>query len=64
MKRLFKESIVLITVTLIFFALLPLTLFRVVAFPNAKDELKQHVKTNLNEALLKQKSSLTLFLDS
>ncbi|MDR4504837.1 MAG: cache domain-containing protein [Candidatus Scalindua sp.] len=63
MKRLFKESIVIITITLIFFSLLPLMLFRIVAFPNAKDELKQHVKTNLNEALLKQKSSLTLFLE-
>ena len=63
MKRLFKESIVIITVTLIFFSLLPLMLFRVVAFPNAKDELKQHVKTNLDEALLKQKNSLALFLE-
>ena len=63
MKRLFKENIVVVTVTLIFFALLPLMLFRVVAFPNAKEELKQHVKTNLDEALLKQKNLLALFLE-
>ncbi|GJQ57942.1 MAG: hypothetical protein D8M57_00940 [Candidatus Scalindua sp. AMX11] len=63
MKRLFKESIVIITVTLIFFSLLPLMLFRVVAFPNAKDELKQHVKTTLDEELIKQKNSLILFLE-
>lgn len=63
MKRVFKESIVVVTVTLIFFALLPLMLFRVVAFPNAKEELKQHVKTNLDEALHKQKTLLTFFLE-
>jgi hypothetical protein len=63
MKRLFKESIVIVTVTLIFVALFPLMLFRVVAFPNAKFELKQHVKTNLDEALHKQKTLLTFFLE-
>ncbi|KHE94028.1 MAG: cache domain-containing protein [Candidatus Scalindua rubra] len=63
MKRLLKESIVIITVTLIFFALFPLILFRVVAFPHAKSELKQHVKTNLEETLLKQKNLLTFFLE-
>ncbi len=63
MKRLFKESIVIITVTLIFFALFPLILFRVVAFPHAKSELKQHVKTNLDETMLKQKNLLTFFLE-
>ncbi len=63
MKRLFKESIVIVTVTLIFFALLPLMLFRVVAFPNAKGELKQHVKTNLDEALYKQKNLINFFLE-
>jgi len=63
MKRLFKESIVIVTVILIFFALFPLILFRVVAFPNAKGELKQHVKANLDEALHKQKSLLTFFLE-
>lgn len=63
MKRFFKESIVIVTVTLILFALLPLMLFRVVAFPNVKKELKQQVRTNLDEALLKQKNLLTSFLE-
>lgn len=62
MKRLFKESIVIVIVTLIFFALLPLILFRVVAFPNAKDELKQHVEIKLDEAMFKQKNLLAIFL--
>ncbi|GAX61541.1 hypothetical protein SCALIN_C24_0040 [Candidatus Scalindua japonica] len=63
MKRLFKESIVIVTITLVFFALFPLMLFRFVAFPNAKGELKRHIKTNLNEAMHKQKNLLTFFLE-
>ncbi len=61
MKKLFKESIFIVAITLVFFGLFPLLLFRMLAFPNAKTELEQQVQRNLEEALYKQNDHLSRF---
>lgn len=59
MIRIFKERIVIVIVTFIFFGLFPLVLFRMLAFPKASAELKQSVKRNLEGIVKEQKDLLT-----
>lgn len=63
MIRIFKERIVMVIITFIFFGLLPLVLFRVLAFPKASSELKQSVKRNLESVVARQKDLLALLWD-
>lgn len=55
-----KKRIVVVIVTFLLFGLLPLILFRILAFPKASAELKQGIKNNLEGILNKQKDMLTL----
>ncbi len=60
MIGIFKKRIVVVIITFIFFGLLPLILFRMLAFPKASAELKQGIQRNLEGILNKQKDMLTL----
>lgn len=63
MMRIFKERIVTVIITFVVFGLLPLVLFRMLAFPKASSELKQSVKRNLESVITRQKDLLTLLWD-
>lgn len=63
MIKIFKERIVMVIITFIFFGLLPLILFRMLAFPKASSELKQSVKRNLESVVARQKDLLALLWD-
>ncbi|MDN3515742.1 MAG: cache domain-containing protein [Candidatus Brocadia sp.] len=60
MIRILKKRIVVVIITFVFFGLLPLTLFRILAFPKASAEIKQGIKRNLDSMLNKQQDMLTL----
>ena len=55
-----KKRIVVVIVTFLLFGMLPLVLFRILAFPKASEELKHGVKRNLEGILNTQKDMLTL----
>lgn len=55
-----KKRIVVVIVTFLLFGMLPLILFRILAFPKASAELKHGVKRNLEGILNKQQDMLTL----
>ena len=59
-KMFFKERIVFVIATFVFFGLFPLILFKMLAFPKANAELKQGVQRNLEGVVNKQKEILTL----
>lgn len=59
-RRIIKERIVIVIIAFLFFGLLPLILFRLLAFPKAQAELKQGVQRNLWGMVNKQKDLLTL----
>lgn len=59
-RKIFKERIVIVILAFVFFGLLPLVLFRLLAFPKASAELKQGVQRNLWGIVNKQKDLLTL----
>ena len=61
-KKMFKERIVFVIATFVFFGLFPLILFKMLAFPKANAELKQEVQRNLEGIVTKQKDMLTLLL--
>lgn len=63
MIRIFKERIVIVIITFVFFGLFPLVLFRMLAFPKASSELRQDVKRNLESMVHKQEDILTLVWD-
>ncbi len=63
MIRIFKERIVTVIITFIVFGLLPLVLFRMLAFPKASSELKQSVRRNLESVVNRQKDLLALLWD-
>ncbi|MCF6154931.1 MAG: hypothetical protein E3K36_06695 [Candidatus Brocadia sp.] len=60
MMNILKKRIVIVIVTFLFFGLLPLVLFRMLAFPKASTELKYGIKNNLEGILNKQKDMLML----
>ncbi|MBI2556175.1 MAG: cache domain-containing protein [Planctomycetes bacterium] len=62
-KMFFKERIVFVIATFVFFGLFPLILFKMLAFPKANAELKQGVQRNLEGVVNKQKEILTLLWD-
>lgn len=55
-----KKRIVVVIITFVLFGMLPLVLFRMIAFPKASAELKHGIKNNLEGILSKQKDMLTL----
>ncbi len=55
-----KKRIVIVIITFLLFGLLPLILFRVLAFPKASAELKYGIKRDLESILNKQKDMLML----
>ncbi len=63
MIKMFKERIVFVIATFVFFGLFPLILFKMLAFPKANAELKQGVQRNLEGIVNKQKEILTLLWD-
>ena len=63
MIKMFKERIVFVIATFVFFGLFPLILFKMLAFPKANAELKQGVQRNLEGIVNKQKDMLTLLWD-
>ncbi|HHT9112441.1 MAG: cache domain-containing protein [Planctomycetes bacterium] len=63
MIKMFKERIVFVIATFVFFGLFPLILFKMLAFPKASAELKQGVQRNLEGIVNKQKEILTLLWD-
>ena len=63
MIKMFKERIVFVIATFVFFGLFPLILFKMLAFPKANAELKQDVQRNLEGIVNKQKEILTLLWD-
>ncbi|MCR4319448.1 MAG: cache domain-containing protein, partial [Candidatus Brocadiaceae bacterium] len=63
MIKMFKERIVFVIATFVFFGLFPLILFKMLAFPKASAELKQEVQRNLEGIVTKQKDMLTLLWD-
>ncbi len=63
MVRIFKERIVFVIATFLFFGLFPLILFKMLAFPKASSELKQGVQRNLEGIVNKQKDILMLLCD-
>ena len=63
MIKMFKERIVFVIATFVFFGLFPLILFKMLAFPKASAELKQEVQRNLEGIVTKQKDVLTLLWD-
>src|SRR3989339_1717999 len=62
-KMFFKERIVFVIATFVFFGLFPLILFKMLAFPKANAELKQGVQRNLEGIVNKQNEILTLLWD-
>ncbi|MBM2835619.1 MAG: hypothetical protein HW406_2780 [Candidatus Brocadiaceae bacterium] len=63
MIKMFKERIVFVIATFVFFGLFPLILFKMLAFPKANAELKQGVQRNLEGIVNKQNEILTLLWD-
>ena len=63
MIRILKKRIVVVIITFIFFGMLPLLLFRMLAFPKASAELKEGIKRNLEGILNRQKDMLTILRD-
>ncbi|MBI2472538.1 MAG: cache domain-containing protein [Planctomycetes bacterium] len=63
MIKMFKERIVFVIATFVFFGLFPLILFKMLAFPKANAELKQGVQRNLEGIVSKQKDMLALLWD-
>jgi len=63
MKRLFEEGIIFVILAFVFFGMFPLVLFRVLAYPNAKEELEQAVKRNLEGVVHEQEDLLTLWYE-
>src|SRR3989339_835350 len=63
MIKMFKERIVFVIATFVFFGLFPLILFKMLAFPKASTELKQGVQRNLEGIVNKQNEILTLLWD-
>ncbi|MDE1889458.1 MAG: cache domain-containing protein [Planctomycetota bacterium] len=63
MIKMFKERIVFVIATFVFFGLFPLILFKMLAFPKASAELKQGVQRNLEGIVNKQKDILMLLCD-
>lgn len=55
-----KKRIVTVIITFLLFGLLPLILFRVLAFPKASSELKYGIKRDMGSILNKQKDMLML----
>ncbi len=62
-KKILKERIVVVIITFVFFGLLPLVLFKMLAFPKASDELKLGVKRDLEAIINRQRDLLTLQWD-
>jgi len=60
MIEILKKQIVTVIITFVFFGMLPLVLFRIIAFPKASAELKQGIERNLEGILNKQKDMLML----
>ena len=63
MIKMFKERIVFVIATFVFFGLFPLIMFKMLAFPKANAELKQGVQRNLEGIVNKQNEILTLLWD-
>jgi len=63
MIKMFKERIVFVIATFVFFGLFPLILFKMLAFPKANAELKQGVQRTLEGIVNKEKEILTLLWD-
>ena len=63
MIKMFKQRIVFVIATFVFFGLFPLVLFKMLAFPKANAEIKQGVQRNLEGIVNKQKEILTLLWD-
>ncbi|MBW7899434.1 hypothetical protein B188_28960 [Candidatus Brocadiaceae bacterium B188] len=60
MIEILKKQIVVVIITFVFFGMLPLILFRIIAFPKASAELKQGIERNLMGILNKEKDMLML----
>ena len=63
MIRMFKQRIVFVIATFVFFGLFPLVLFKMIAFPKANAELRQGVQRNLEGIINKQKDILTMLCE-
>lgn len=60
MIKILKERIVIVIISFVIFGMLPLILFRALAFPKASAEFKQSVKRDLGSIINRQKDLLTL----